>query len=214
MNISSVSRETKTPIVNIKKKENMEEQVQSDKVEIMENKEEKGFFGRMGDKIKNFYEKSIKGTCEDMDYKTKHKIIGGTIGGIVGGVGGYVAGELQEAKNVTITRTYPVPVMDNKNLGQIPADWYQRDWMFDTGPNSHSSDYAPRGWETVTREGPRLDSSGSPVMMDKTETLNSQIYNKVGGTVMCAGIGVVVGVLSSVAIDIISHFGDAEETKK
>jgi len=126
-----------------------------DSVDIKGNQkpEEKNFLQRFSDNVKSFYKEHIVGTYENMTPAGKCALHGAAIGGVVGGAGGYLAGALQESKEVVITRTYPVPVTENRNLGEIPKDWYQNDWSgWDRGPIQHDHDYAPRGWENVYRD--------------------------------------------------------------
>ena len=191
-----------------KKAEKSEKALENtDKVDIQKDSkpETPGFF----DKVKNFYNERIKGSYDNLDYKTKSKIKGGAVGAAAGGVAGYIAGGLQESKEVVITRTYPVPVMDDKNLGEIPRDWYQNDWSgWDHGPDSHAHDYAPKGWRSIVEEGPRFDSEGKIVTVDKTETLSSSRYGRLPATLLGMTIGTVAGVLGSVAINLISGFDE------
>jgi hypothetical protein len=194
-----------------KKEEDTNLSATADKVEINKNGEEKNFLQKTADKVKDFYNKSIVGTYQNMDDREKSALKGAAIGTVAGGVAGYAAGALQESSAVQITRSYPVPVMENKNLGQVPSSWYQHDWSgWDSGAQSHAHDYAPSGWSAVTKEAPVLDTSGNPVMTTKTETISSQAYGKIGGTLMGCGIGAVAGLLGGIAFNMIHHFGDAE----
>jgi len=196
-----------------KKEEETDLASTKDKVEINKDGKPEGdnFLQKTAGKIKDFYKKSIVGTYQNMDEGGKAALHGVAIGTAVGGVAGYAAGALQDVKAVEITRTYPVPVMENRNLGQIPRDFYQNDWSgWDHGPDSHAHDYAPKGWENVNREAPVLDTGKNPVMASKTETISSQTYGKVGGTIMGCAIGAVAGLLGGVAFNLIRHFGDAE----
>ncbi len=209
MKINNTVSENKFSGVKFDKqnKPSQESAENTDKVDIKkeDQKESPGFF----DKVKTFYKEKIKGGYENLDYKTKSGITGGTIGAVAGGVAGYMAGGLQESKEVVITRTYPVPVTENKNLGQIPNDFYQNDWSgWDHGPDSHAHDYAPRGWRTITETGPKFDAERQPVMVDKTETISSQRYGRVPGTILGVAIGAVAGVLGSVAFNLISRFNE------
>lgn len=195
-----------------KKDEDISLSSTADKVEIHkeEKPESENFLQKAADKIKDFYNKSIVG-YQNMDECGQSALHGAVIGTAIGGVGGYAAGAMQEGKAVEITRTYPVPVMENKNLGQIPRDWYQNDWSgWDHGPVSHSHDYAPKGWENVNREAPVFDTGKNPVMTSKTETISSQPYGKVEGTIIGCAIGAVTGLLGGIAFNLIRHFGDAE----
>ena len=129
--------------------------------------------------------------------------IGAAVGGAVGAAAGYIAGKMQEKKNVTITRTYPVPVSENKYMGEIPDDWTQHDWSgMDFGPD-HSPNSSPDGNVSVYRTAPVLDENGEPVMSDKTETLESKKYSKTSGAFIGAGVGAVAGLLASVAFQLI-----------
>ena len=129
--------------------------------------------------------------------------IGAAVGGAVGAAAGYVAGKLQEKQNVVITRTYPVPVTEEKYMGEIPKDWTQNDWSgIDFGPESRP-DNSPDGKTSVYRTAPVLNSDGKPVMTDKTETLESKRYSKTSGAFIGAGIGAAAGVLASIAIQLI-----------
>lgn len=161
-------------------------------------------------KVSEFYQTKIKGGYDNLDYRTKFKIKGAAIGGAAGAVAGFVAGELQNSKNVVITRTYPVPETYSKDMGQIPKDFYQNDWSgWDHGPDSHAHDHAPNGWRNIYETSPRLDAEGHPVMKDVTETIESKRYGRFSATILGAAIGTVAGFLGSIAIDVIKHFDEA-----
>jgi len=129
--------------------------------------------------------------------------IGAAVGTVIGAAAGYMAGKIQENKNVVITRTYPVPVTEEKYMGEIPSDWTQYDWTgFDFGPH-HSPDSSPNGKTSVVKTAPVLNEEGKPVMTDKTETIESKKYTKVSGAAIGAAIGAAAGALASVAIQLI-----------
>ncbi len=129
--------------------------------------------------------------------------IGAAVGSAVGALAGYFAGKLQEDKNVSITRTYPVPVTENKYLGEIPSDWTQHDWSgINFGPN-HSPHSSPSGTTGINRTAPVLDANGKPVMTDKTETLDSKKYSKVSASFIGAGVGAFAGALAGIAFQLI-----------
>ena len=128
--------------------------------------------------------------------------IGAAVGGAVGAAAGYLSGKLQEKQNVVINRTYPVPVTEEKYMGEIPKDWTQHDWSIDFGPD-HRPDSSPDGNTSVYRTAPVLTSDGKPVMTDKTETLESKRYSTTSGAFIGAGIGAAAGALASIAIQLI-----------
>lgn len=163
---------------------------------------EKGTLRKVMDGIKDFYEDKIVGGWEATDYRVK----GSSIGVIVGATTGYIAGLQEDAHNVTVTKTYGVPLTKDINLGKVPNDWYQDDrGSFDHGPDKHDLQYAPKGWVEIHRDDPILDQRGKPVLIDKTETLHSQKFSSLATTLMGVGIGATAGFLASIAIKILAE---------
>jgi len=163
---------------------------------------EKSLLRKVTDGIKDFYEDKIVGTWEATDYRVK----GSSIGVIVGATAGYIAGMQEDAHNVTVTKTYGVPLTKDINLGKIPNDFYQDDrGHYDHGPNQHDLQYAPNGWNEIHRDDPILDQRGKPVLIDKTETLHSQKFSSLATTIMGVGIGAIAGLLASIAMKMLSE---------
>lgn len=129
----------------------------------------------------NLFRSEGRDYADEMTVTQQHRLVGmgaaagASVGGIVGGVAGFIVGQAQSARNVTITRTYPIPDMYSKHLGQIPASFNQYDWGWGSGwfPPSPPPD-GSHGWEQVYRNAPHLDAQGHPVMVDHTQTLSSR----------------------------------------
>ncbi len=164
--------------------------------------EEKGMLRKVVDGIKDFCEDKIVGGWEATDYRVK----GSSIGVVIGATAGYIAGMQENAHNVTVTKTYGVPLTKDINLGKIPNDWYQDDrGSYDRGPVKHDLEYAPKGWNDIHRDDPIVDQRGKPVLIDKTETLHSQKFSSIATTFMGIGIGAAAGFLASIAMKMLAE---------
>ncbi|RQW91337.1 MAG: hypothetical protein EHM79_00900 [Geobacter sp.] len=157
--------------------------------------------------MKDFFEDKVVGTWNDADYRVKGTIIGAG----VGATAGYIAGFQEESHNVVVTKTYLVPMTKDRNLGSIPAYWYQDDsGRGDPGPDAHSLEYSPNGWVEVHRDAPRLDGLGQPMMNTRTETLHSMKFNSFATTFMGIGLGMAAGFLTSIAIRLLNELREAK----
>lgn len=166
-----------------------------------DSEEAGGFAERTLHKVRDFFEDKVVGTWKEADYRAKGSVVGAGVGAAVG----YIAGLQEEAHNVVVQKTYPVPMTQDRNLGNIPTDWYQNDAGHgDPGPIKHSPDYAPKGQTEIHRSAPILDPRGNPLMTDKTETLQSLKFNSAVTTLLGVTIGAAAGFLAAIALRLVN----------
>lgn len=128
-----------------------------------------------------------------------YAVTGTVLGAGVGAYLGIRSGGIEHSANVTNTRTWSVPVYENKTLGHIPDGYYEHKHLLQWGPESGNG--RP---ETVPVDGkvPVYNSDGSIRMQDHSETFQSQRYGKVVGGIAGGAIGAGVGLAAGVGLGI------------
>jgi len=107
----------------------------------------------------------------------------------------------EPGQEVSITRTFDVPVYNNERLGSIPDDNYEYEWNpawprwrfgWSETISSHggSTEFGSQG---VYRDVPVYTASGQPQMKTVTETLTEKSYNQKSSTLWSAGLGAAAG---------------------
>jgi len=132
---------------------------------------------------------------EDVRNLAGNAVLGGAVVGAgAGAVLGAVAGGREMASQEVHSRTWSVPVTEQRYLGDIPADHY--DWFYPWHDDwSHGS-------SSVHREAPVLGRDGTPQMQNVSDTFETGRYGPVAGGILGGMIGAGVGVASGVAVGV------------
>lgn len=109
----------------------------------------------------------------------------------------------EKQKEVSITRTFDVPVTDNTMLGRMPSDEYESNWggWGSTWTRTRTFDcyngQCNAGPQTVYRDVPRYNADGSPMMKSVTETLTEKSYSQKNRSLIMAGVGAGLGMVGT-----------------
>lgn len=179
-------------------------------------KEEKSVFGKAAEKVKNFINEDIKGAGTfkekaeaNLDFTTKAAIAGGVIGAGAGAAVGYQVGKAEMETAVKSHEVWKEPVMERKNLGYIPDDYYSpaRWWWGDSWGNNHVR-YDDQGkvtsGQSVIRDVPVYEADGTPKMKTVEGNISSQRYGVAGAALGLAAIGGIAGTAAGIAVGLIN----------
>ena len=165
-------------------------------------------------KIKSFVSENItgKGSAAEAagdadDFTAKAALAGGILGAGAGGAIGYAAGKIDEARATSTHETWQEPVMERKNLGTIPHDYYTSDdwysgWSHETVHFDDKGTVA--GGEPVYRDAPVYNADGSLKMKTVEANIDSKRYGIFGGTFFGVILGGIGGTLGGVAVGLIN----------
>lgn len=181
-----------------------------------ENGEKKGVIERVVDGISGFISENIIGPTGQFagyvkkDFGAQCMVAGGIVGGATGAFIGYEASGYEEANALQHNLTWQEPTMQNKNLGDIPSDYYSwSQWDYHT--YKYDENMRLTGGDAVNRQAPIYDGQGKPVMHDVTRTIDSKRFSRFGGTALGMGLGVVAGVMGGFAVALISKIIKGEK---
>ncbi|MCE1246509.1 MAG: hypothetical protein LWY06_07695 [Firmicutes bacterium] len=187
----------------------------SDSYKPSEN-QEKGFVEKVVDGITGFVEDCIIGPAGDFkkkvtsDFGTAAMTAGGLVGGAAGAYLGYDAAIKEAANMKSETLTWQEPVMQSKNLGGIPSDYFS--WStFDFHSEKFDANGRLMGDSQVYRDVPVFNQDGTVRMHDVTETIDSKRFGVFGGVSMGVIIGTTAGVLGGLAVSLIKKIVDGKE---
>lgn len=216
-NIDKIKLEQiKTPEVKalpLKKEEAKTEPIK-DKY-VSSAKEEKSVFGKAAEKIKNFINEDIKGTKnlkaqadEGIDFTTKAAIAGGIIGAGASAAVGYQVGKTEVEAAVKSHEVWKEPVMESKNLGHIPDDYYSpAGWWWGDSWGNHVR-YDDQGkvtsGQSVIRDVPVYEADGTPKMKTVEGNISSRRYGIADATLGLAVIGGIAGTAAGIAVGLIN----------
>jgi hypothetical protein len=145
----------------------------------VQDKIEKGESGGFLTKVKDFVAKDMKPADKTYeaysggDFFTQHKekvtgaVVGGVIGGALGGVIAYnsAMSEVRKLPVQEVTLEWDKPVMQDKKIGQMPADYYEPNNVFGWFRENHLVD--------VVRPAPVIEpATGKPAMQHVEKTWN------------------------------------------
>jgi len=90
--------------------------------------------------------------------------VGGTIGFAAGAIAGYSSAkaEIEKLPVQSVTNEWDKPVMQTKNIGEIPANYYQ--------PNSIFGSYHSGSMQNVNQDVPVYGADGKPTMEHVSKT--------------------------------------------
>lgn len=167
-----------------------------------------GMFHRVGDFIKREItgeekEGEKEGTWSNstLDYVTKGGVTGGLLGAGMGAAAHFAG------KDKTMTYKYEVPVMEQKEIGQIPQNHVAADKVMGD-PKFVQPDGKPvkgMGYK-VMGEVPKRGLLGGIQMEEKTGEVTAQGHSLVASVLGGAVIGTVAGVVAGIALKIINGF--------
>jgi hypothetical protein len=133
--------------------------------------DETGFFSKMKNLVSSGVdnkEEAYRSSDVSILEKYRSEAIGGAVGFVAAGITGAVIAHSSAMADVnklpveSVSLKWKEPIMQQKNLGQMPADYYQPNNVWGWVNNSGKVD--------VVRDAPALDASGQPVMNPRSHT--------------------------------------------
>lgn len=154
---------------------------------------------------------------EDLAVRAGSAAIGGAIlGTLVGAYAGRNAGVIELASRQTHARSWAVPQMETRTLGQIPSSHYERNWFGSTWASP--DDVNTNANQPVNRSVPVYHRDGDVRMTSAEQTFQTNRYGPIfgglAGGIIGAGVGLAAGLVVGVSDKLLTENAAAKAADK